>query len=508
MLFTAIIFQRDWQFMILTTTLEILMFLWIFMVPTVSALEISVVPDQSIFGISVGESMKIGISVLDENNQPINDIEVERIEESGPFSVTPGIQTTDNQGKAFFDVSASDAGCGSILFSVNGTSDYLVTGVANLKEIEIGNIVVTQGSTPPCCPEFDISIEVFDDHGQPLEGIYVGAVSNIDEHPVDSCQITDTNGRAVFYLYDVFWLYSRDDYPIVVTIAAGDTIASTEIYPIRCEVWPDPDKESLHLMVGEEDTITIRTQAPCAGDVDAEVCLGYDSEFIYVRPSRCQNSGSDARATFNILGLKPGETYITLEYGLAWDIDVTIEPTSNVYASGRVMNSTTMEEIEGATVELVGSNINDSTVTLKDGSYIIELQSGLSRLIASENNYYKTTWTGQAKPGEVITVDFPLNPLPLPGEPAISSATFSGEIKNAMTGESIKGDDWFFFLFPNGLLINDVGEGEFREEGLPPGFYQAVLLKWGYLPWFHLFELEEGETAMLAVELIPLWVAY
>jgi hypothetical protein len=42
-----------------------------------------------------------------------------------------------------------------------------------------------------------------------------------------------------------------------------------------------------------------------------------------------------------------------MEYGLAWNIDVTIEPTSNVYASGRVMNPTTMEEIEGATVELV-----------------------------------------------------------------------------------------------------------------------------------------------------------
>jgi hypothetical protein len=128
-------------------------------------------------------------------------------------------------------------------------------------------------------------------------------------------------------------------------------------------------------------------------------------------------------------------------------------------------------------------------------------------LIASENNYYKTTWTGQANPGEVITVDFPLNPLPLPGEPAISSATFSGEIKNAMTGEFIKGDDWFFFLLPNGLLVSDVAEGEFREEGLTPGFYLAVLLKCGYLPWVHLFELEEGETAMFAVELIPLWVA-
>jgi len=468
-----------------------------------SPLEISMVPDKPILGISEGESIRIGVSVLDESGQAVGDMEVKCIEENDSFSVSSKIQTTDNQGKAFFDVTASKVGCGSIKFSVNETAECRVIGVANRKEVEIGSIIIEKSSTPPCCSKIDIPIKVFDSHGQPLEGVHVGAVNNLDEYPIDSCQVTDTNGSATFYMYDVFWdwdLSHNDYYPIVATFVAGNNIATTAVYPIICEIWPDPDKESLLLKVGEEDTLTIRTQTPCEGDVDAEICLGYDSEFISVRPSRCQNSGSDAKATFTILGLKPGVTYITMEYGLAWDIDVTIEPINKAYANGKVTNSSTMEEIKGATIELN----RFSADTREDGSYSIELQSGLNSLIASKENYYKTSWTGQSKLGEVITIDFPLNPLPSPDEPALSTATFAGEVKDVKTGESIKGDDWLFLLLPNGLLINDVSEGTFQEEGLAPGFYLAFLFKWGYLPWLFLFELEEGEIEMFTIELFPI----
>ena len=149
-----------------------------------------------------GQTGTLTATVLDQNNSPISDINVEANSSDVSITTINSNKTTDEEGKASFGITAKSEGKAEVNLSV-GT--LTASATVSVTELVPSTIIIDESLLKLSqCENGSVTVSVFDRKGIPIPGVTVDAsvTKKESQHPhiaiEDYSVVTEENGESSF----------------------------------------------------------------------------------------------------------------------------------------------------------------------------------------------------------------------------------------------------------------------------------------------------------------------
>lgn len=148
--------------------------------------------------------------------------------------------------------------------------------------------------------------------------------------------------------------------------------------------------------------------------------------------------------------------------------------------------------LENAIVRLMGPGFMRETRTEADGSYLFaNVRPGTYRMAAAKEGFAPQQVTVNVGPGQSVTQDFTLQPMPPP------PGAFAGLVLGQHGGQQMPLPGAIVTLFDQGEVVRRVQTdrmGRFNMPNVPPGTYTARAEKMGWQPAEVEVEIVSGQV--------------
>ncbi|HHT9112270.1 MAG TPA: Ig-like domain-containing protein [Candidatus Wunengus sp. YC65] len=258
----------------------------------------SLVLSKKKLNVYLGQTGTITATVLDQNNSPISDINVEaNSSDTGIATIDPN-KATDDDGKASFGITGKSEGETEVTLSV-GT----LTASASVTVIELipSSIFIDESLLKLSqCESGSVTVSVFDDTGVPISDVTVNASvsKNESQHPhihIDnSSVVTDEGGESSFF---------------ITGLRKGGATITFNVDTIRKKLKVRVNKARI-VSVETTDSITIKVLQ--GGEPKSGVTITAESsDTDVVLVTRQKKTNAKGEAKFIITGVEEGSATIT-----------------------------------------------------------------------------------------------------------------------------------------------------------------------------------------------------
>ncbi|HHT9138222.1 MAG TPA: Ig-like domain-containing protein, partial [Candidatus Wunengus sp. YC60] len=296
-----------------------------------------------------GQTGTLTATVLDQNNSPISDINIEATSNDTSIATIDSNKTTDEEGKASFGIAGESEGEATVTLSV-GTLTASAT-VTVIKLIPSTIIVDENLLKLTQCESGSVTVSVFDNTGIPVPNVTVNASVSKQESQrphitIDSSSIvTDENGESSFS---------------IIGLRKGGATIKFSVDTISEKLKVRVNKARI-VSVGTKDSIIIKVLQggkPKSGvTITAE---SSDTDVVLVTREKKTNAKGEAK--FIITGVEEGSATLTFQTSTGSSSlkeDITVIETAQIELSE---NNLSISAGASQRVTVTASDANDEPV--------------------------------------------------------------------------------------------------------------------------------------------------